>query len=95
MTIVPAGPGIPAVRLTDERSVRRSVATSSAVDAAEYELRLELDVSVEMNGAVLLESATLIEERTYAVDKVNLSGSFEEQTIVLAEMRSALARKLI
>jgi outer membrane lipopolysaccharide assembly protein LptE/RlpB len=93
--VVPAAPGVLAVRLLDERSMRRSVATTRTIDAAEYELRLELDVSVSLDGVLLLEKGTLIEERVYSVDKVNLSASVEEQTIVLAEMRSALARKLI
>ena len=95
MIVVPAAPGVLAVRLLGERSMRRSVATTRTIDAAEYELRLELDVSVSLDGVLLLEKGTLIEERVYSVDKVNLSASVEEQTIVLAEMRSALARKLI
>ena len=94
VTIVAAADGVVAVHLLDERSMRRSVATTDVIDAAEYELRLELDVSITRNEEVLLEQATLIAERVYAVDSANLSGSFEEQTLLMDEMRAELARKL-
>ena len=38
--VVPAGAGVISVYLFDERSHRRSVATTDVFDAAEYELRL-------------------------------------------------------
>lgn len=94
VTIVAAADGVVAVHLLDERSMRRSVATTDVIDAAEYELRLELDVSITRNEEVLLEQATLIAERVYAVDSANLSGSFEVQTLLMDEMRAELARKL-
>ena len=40
---VPAAPGVLDVRLLDVRSSRRPVATSARMDAAQYELRLEVD----------------------------------------------------
>ena len=94
VSIVAAGEDVVAVHLLDERSTRRSVATTDVIDAAEYELRLELDVSITRNREVLLARATLIAERVYAVDSANLSGSYEEQTLLLEEMRMELARKL-
>jgi len=94
VTIVAPANDVVAVHLLGERSLRRSVATTDVIDAAEYELRLELDVSITRNEEVLLEQATLIAERVYAVDSANLSGSFEEQTLLMDEMRSELARKL-
>ena len=94
VSIVATGEDVVTVHLLDERSMRRSVATTDVIDAAEYELRLELDVSITRNREVLLEKSTLIAERVYAIDSANLSGSYEKQTLMMAEMRVELARKL-
>ena len=64
-------------------------------DAAEYELRLELDVSISRGANFLLENATLVSQRVYAVDSNNLSSSYEEQALLLSEMRVNLAEQLI
>ena len=93
--IVPAGAGVVSVHILDERSHRRSVATTDVFDAAEYELRLELDVSISRGESFLLEDATLISQRVYAVDSNNLSASYEEQALLLSEMRVNLAEQLI
>ena len=93
--IVPAGAGVISVHMLDERSHRRSVATTDVFDAAEYELRLELDVSISRGENFLLEDATLVSQRVYAVDSGNLSGSYEEQALLLSELRVNLAEQLI
>jgi outer membrane lipopolysaccharide assembly protein LptE/RlpB len=93
--VVPAGAGVMSVHLLDERSHRRSVATTDVFDAAEYELRLELDVSISRGGNFLLEDETLVSQRVYAVDSNNLSASYEEQALLLSEMRVNLAEQLI
>ncbi len=93
--IVPAGAGVISVHMLDERSHRRSVATTDVFDAAEYELRLELDVSISRGENFLLEDATLVSQRVYAVDSGNLSGSYEEQALLLSDMRVNLAEQLI
>ena len=93
--IVPAGAGVISVQLLDERSHRRSIATTDVFDAAEYELRLELDVSISRGDNFLLENATLLSQRVYAVDSNNLSASYEEQALLLSEMRVDLSEQLI
>ena len=93
--IVPAGAGVISVHILDERSHRRSIATTNVYDAAEYELRLELDVSISRDENFLLEDATLVAQRVYAVDSGNLSGSYEEQALLLSDMRVNLAEQLI
>ena len=93
--VVPAGEGIISVHILDERSHRRSVATTDVFDAAEYELRLELDVSISRGENFLLEDATLVSQRVYAVDSSNLSGSYEERAQLLSDMRVNLAEQLI
>ncbi len=93
--IVSSAPGILAVHILDEQSQRRSVATTNVIDAAEYELSLSLSFSISKNGDALVDDAMLIAERVYAVDSANLSGSFEEQTLLMTEMRRELAQKLV
>ena len=93
--IVPAGAGVISVHILDERSHRRSIATTNVYNAAEYELRLELDVSISRDENFLLEDATLVAQRVYAVDSGNLSGSYEEQALLLSDMRVNLAEQLI
>ena len=93
--IVPAGPGVISIHMLDERSYRRSFASTDAYSTAEYELRLELDVSISSGENFLLEAATLVSQRVYAVDLSNLSASEEEQKLLLTEMRISLAEQLI
>ncbi|MGV0036144.1 MAG: LPS assembly lipoprotein LptE [Candidatus Azotimanducaceae bacterium WSBS_2022_MAG_OTU7] len=93
--VVAASADVVSVQLLDERSHRRSVATTAVFDAAEYELRLELDISISRGENLLLEHATLVSQRVYAVDSNNVSGSYEEQSLLLSEMRINLAEQLI
>ena len=93
--IVPAGLGVISIHMLDERYYRRSFASTDAYSAAEYELRLELDVSISSGENFLLEDATLVSQRVYAVDLNNLSASEEEQKLLLIEMRASLAEQLL
>lgn len=93
--IVPAGLGVISIHMLDERYYRRSFASTDAYSAAEYELRLELDVSISSGENFLLEDATLVSQRVYAVDLNNLSASEEEQKLLLIEMRGSLAEQLL
>jgi LPS-assembly lipoprotein len=93
--LVPASPDIVTVIVFDERSVRRPVSTSAVMDVAEYELRIEVDISVNRGEKALLPEAFLVAERVYAIDSRNLSGSYEEQTMLLEEIRRDLARQMI
>jgi outer membrane lipopolysaccharide assembly protein LptE/RlpB len=93
--IVPTGAGVISVHMLDERTHRRSFATTDVYSAAEYELRLELDVSISRGENFLLEDAMLVSQRVYAVDSNNLSASYEEQSLLLSEMSVNLAEQLI
>jgi outer membrane lipopolysaccharide assembly protein LptE/RlpB len=93
--IVPAGAAVISVQLLDERSDRRSIATTDVYSTAEYELRIELDVSISRGENFLLEEATLVSQRVYAVDSGNLSASYEERDLLLSDMRVNLAEQLI
>ena len=88
-------PDVIVLELIDEHSSRRRIATSALIDAAEYELRLVLTFSVSRNGDLLMGDLTLGSQRIYEVDQDNLSGSHEEERLLLAEMRADLARQVI
>ena len=83
------------VAVNDERSFRRPISTSAAIDAAEYELLVEIDISVSKAGDLLLDNATLSSSRVYSVDTINLSASYEEQNLLLGEIRTEIARHMI
>jgi outer membrane lipopolysaccharide assembly protein LptE/RlpB len=83
------------VEFLDERSTRRTVATTNVIDAAEYELKLELDVVILKGETALVPTTTLVAERVYALDRTNLSGSAEEETLLMVEMRVQLSRDLL
>lgn len=82
------------VSLLDERTTRRSVATTSLIDAAEYELRVEVDIAINL-GDESLATDTMVVHRVYAVDAVNLSGSTEEQRLLLEEMYGELSFDIV
>ena len=95
ITIVAAAPGVVDIRFIDSHSSRRSVATSARIDAAQYELRLELDVSLALEGQPIASDISLSAERIYSVDSLNLSGSYEEQQILMSEIRDEIAGMII
>ena len=92
---VAAAPGVVDISLIDARSSRRPVATSARIDAAQYELRLELDVSYTLDGRSIASDISLSAERIYSVDSLNLSGSYEEQQILMSEIRDEIAGMII
>ncbi len=82
------------IEILDVRNYRRPVSTTQAVDAAEYELRQEVDITISTSGDDVTE-ATLVSERIYSVDSLNLSGSYEEQRMLQREMHDELARMMM
>lgn len=84
-----------AVVLDERTSTRRRVSTSSNIDAAEYRIAIEVLVSVHRGESVLIAPVTLVAERYYDVDETNLSGSVEEQEIMMREIREELAGQII
>ena len=95
LRLVPTSPDVISIHMLDERFYRRSFATTDLYSTAQYELRLELDVSISRGKNSLLEDATLISQRVYALDLNNLSASQEEQKLLLTEMRVNLAEQLL
>jgi len=83
------------VRFEDQRSQRRPVATSANIDVAQYELRLELDFSVHRGSESIVPLSTVWAERVYSVDSFNLAGSYEEQMMLIDDIRAELTRQIL
>ena len=96
-----------AIYIKRETIRRIPIATTALIDAAEYELRIEIDLVVSPAGdndsgdgdsgdgdqAALVRTVTVSAERNYSVDTRNLSGSQEEEQLLLEDMREDLAHQ--
>jgi LPS-assembly lipoprotein len=79
-----------------ERVNRRAVATSSTISVSEYELRLEVDMSLSSPaGESVIPLTTLVTERIYTFNPSSLVGSNEEETVLLDEMRQDLVLQIM
>ncbi len=84
------------VRLEDESTTRRAVATSGDITVSEYELRVSVVAEiVDQAGDVLVPSTRLFTERIYSFDRNNYVGNAEEEALLTSEMRRDLASQLI
>ena len=93
--IVSAGPGIIDINLIDSHPSRRPVSTSARFDTAQYELRLDLIIRVTLDSKPINNDISFHADRIYSVDSFNLSGSFEEQQILMSEMGNEVADMII
>ena len=91
VVVVAADPNILDIRLVEVRTSRRPVSTSARIDAAQYELRLDLDASITQERGSISREITLSAYRIYSVDSLNLSGSFEEQEMLISDINDEVA----
>ncbi len=83
------------LRIEKEVASRRSMLTTAAMQVAEYVLQLEVRLQIQLAVDAAPETVTLATERTYSLDPNNLSGSQEEEALLLNEMRRALAGRML
>ncbi|MDH5738512.1 MAG: LPS assembly lipoprotein LptE [Gammaproteobacteria bacterium] len=89
------------VSLSRERFSRRAASTTSNISVAEYELRLEVDLTLSRPGKasgdppLTTPVMTLSEESVYTFDNTSLVGSNEEESLLLNEMRRLLVEEII
>ncbi|MCG8415855.1 MAG: LPS assembly lipoprotein LptE [Pseudomonadales bacterium] len=95
VSVQPAGPNAPVLSVRNERSVSRPVSINPRARAAQYELRLSVDVTMVQDEEVLLPPETLLVERTYFEDIANIAGNQDEVEIITAEMRRDLVNQLL
>ena len=84
------------VHLLSERRTRRSVATTSDVQVAEYGLKMEVSFELtDSAGKQVIEPATVTAQRIYRFDNSSLVGSNEEENLLNKEMRRDIASQII
>lgn len=85
----------PVLTLGTEQFVSRPVSVTPQARAAQYELRLGVEIALTQADEFLLGPETLIVERSYFEDIENISGNREELEIITAEMRRDLVNQLM
>ena len=85
----------PVLRINNELMVSRPVSVNPRARAAQYELRLSIDVALTSGAESLLGPETLLVERSYFEDIENIAGNQEEMAIISGEMRRELVNQLM
>ncbi len=83
------------VQLQELRRSRRGVSVTSRARVAEYELNVDVLFAVRSAEKQLLDPRWARSSRVYRVDRDNLVGSDEEQTLLEREMHSDLVQQII
>ena len=83
------------LEIGSEKIISRPVSVNPRARAAQYELRLSVDISLSRSGEQLISPQTLTVERSYFEDIENISGNQEEVEIISSEMRRELVNQLM
>jgi LPS-assembly lipoprotein len=83
------------IDVLDERSGRRSASIAGRARAAEYEMSYGVRFRVLADGTELAAPQWLWRERVYRIDRENIVGSSEEQTILEREMMQDLVSQIV
>ena len=84
------------VRLSDQSDDWRSVSVTRGARTAEYELAVQVTVSVtDAAGTELAPARTMRSERIARLDRDNLVGSSEERRLLAAEARDDLVGRML
>lgn len=84
------------VELNGERNTRRALGSSSRVQVAEYEINLEITLSLYDASGNPLDRPTILRlARTFSFDPGSLQATSEEEERVRGEMRRELASRIL
>lgn len=87
--------GPPQLSVSDLRIQNQPVSVNPAARAAQYEIRLSIDIQLLDGEQELIPRETLTVERSYFEDIENIAGNQEEVEIITSEMRRELLNLLI
>ena len=91
-----AGEAAVVIEILDQRNQRRSVSTAGRARTAEYEVDYGLHYQILDAAGLILAPPTWIErQRIYRVDRDNIVGSSEEQSILQRELMQDIAGQII
>lgn len=85
----------PVLLVSNERIVSRPITVNPRARAAQYEMRLSINIALGSSDKTLISPQTLIVERIYFEDIANIAGTQEEVEIITAEMRRELVNQLM
>ena len=84
------------VTLADQQQSRRGVSVTNAARTAEYEVAFQLRFSArEADGGELVPERVLRVQRVYRLDRSNIVGSSEEETLLAREMRTEVVQGIL
>ena len=73
----------------------RPITINSRARAAQYEMRLSIEITLRVNETFLIESEALFVDRIYFEDIENITGNQEEIRIITSEMRQNLVSQVL
>ena len=73
----------------------RPITINSRARAAQYEMRLSIELTLRVNETFLIESEALFVDRIYFEDIENITGNQEEIRIITSEMRQNLVSQVM
>ena len=73
----------------------RPITINSRARAAQYEMRLSIEITLRVNKTFLIESEALFVDRIYFEDIENITGNQEEIRITTSEMRQNLVSQVM
>ena len=73
----------------------RPITINSRARAAQYEMRLSIEITLRVNETFLIESEALFVDRIYFEDIENITGNQEEIRIITSEMRQNLVSQVM
>ena len=85
----------PVLVVSNEQRVSRPITVNPRARAAQYEIRLSINIALGSSDKTLISPQTLIVERIYFEDIANIAGTQEEIEIITAEMRRELVNQLM
>ena len=86
---------VPVLTVRNERSGSRPISINPRARAAQYQLRLSVDVVIRQGEQELLPPTTLRVERNYFEDIANIAGNRDEVALITSEMHRELVNQLL
>ena len=84
------------VEILDERNQQRAASTTGNARVAEYELDVGAYISIsDGSGKTLAPPQWISRVRVYRIDRDNLTGNSQEQSLVLRELRADVTQSVV
>jgi len=81
--------------INSEEISTRPVTINSRARAAQYEMRLSVEIALKVDERILVEPETIFVDRIYFEDIQNITGNQEEVRIITSEMRQDLVFQIM